>query len=231
VWGHAALHQALRRDNHLKMIETLVDHGADPALPNRDGQSAAVIAARRGRGDVLRALERRGTRAALIGVDRLVAACAVDDRDGILALRSREPELVAAVAESGGTLLAEFAGNGNAAGVRRLLECGVDPAAIYEHGDSYFGVAPRSTALHVAAWRAWPEVVKTLIAAGAPVRATDGHGRTALMLAVKACVDSYWSGRRSPDSVAALLAAGATPTGIELPTGYDAIDVLLARSR
>jgi hypothetical protein len=72
-------------------------------------------------------------------------------------------------------------------------------------------------------------VVKVLIAAGTPVDATDGQGRSALMLAVRACVDSFWSWRRSPDSVAALLEAGARPTGIALPTGYDAIDVLLAR--
>ena len=46
---------------------------------------------------------------------------------------------------------------------------------------------------------------------------------------MKACVDSYWSGRRRPDSVAALLAAGAVTDGIELPSGYDAVDVLLIR--
>ena len=32
---------------------------------------------------------------------------------------------------------------------------------------------------------------------------------------------------RKPDSVAALLAAGATTEGLDLPTGYDAIDTLL----
>jgi ankyrin repeat protein len=212
------------------MIEMLLDHGADAALPSREGRSSAEIAARRGRGDVLKALERRGAPAVLAGVDRLIAACALDDHDAILTLRSREPDLTGAIIADGGTLLAEFAGTGNVAGVRRLLECGVDPSALYVQGDPYFGVAPRSTALHVAAWRAWPEVVKALIAAGTPVHQTDGHGRTALMLAVKACVDSYWSWRRSPESVAALLEAGATPTGVELPTGYDQIDVLLARA-
>ena len=229
-WGHTALHQALRRDNHLTMIETLLDHGADPALPNRDGHSAGMIAARRGRGDVLRVLESRGMPAVLTGVERLIAACALDDRDAIVGLRVREPALPAAIIADGGTLLAEFAGNGNAAGVRHLLDCGVDPAARDEQGDAYFGIAPRSTALHVAAWRAWPDAVKVLIAAGTPVDATDGRGRTALMLAVQACVDSYWSWRRTPDSVAALLEAGAAPTGVELPTGYDEIDVLLARA-
>ncbi len=75
------------------------------------------------------------------------------------------------------------------------------------------------------AWRCmWPrgapvpEVVRELIARGAPVNAADCDGRTALQLAVKACVDSYWTERRSPDSIRALLDAGASTAGIELPT-------------
>jgi hypothetical protein len=71
--------------------------------------------------------------------------------------------------------------------------------------------------------------VKELIERGAPVNALDGKGRTALALAVKACVDSYWTERRSPDSVAALLAAGALLSGIQLPSGYDEVDQLLRR--
>jgi len=47
------------------------------------------------------------------------------------------------------------------------------------------------------------------------------------MLAAKACVDSYWTEDRAPDSVAALLAAGASINGIHLPTGYDAVDELI----
>jgi hypothetical protein len=53
--------------------------------------------------------------------------------------------------------------------------------------------------------------------------------RSAIQLAVKACTDSYWKYRRRPDSVAALLAAGATTEAIDLPSGYDAIDALLVR--
>jgi hypothetical protein len=49
------------------------------------------------------------------------------------------------------------------------------------------------------------------------------------MLAVRACVDSYWMRRRTPDSIAVLLDAGASVQGISLPTGYDAADRLLAR--
>src|SRR5439155_19860963 len=75
-WRYTALHQALRRDNDLENIEAMLDHGADPTLPNGwDGKSAVAIAARRGRGDVLDSLERRGIPIELHGVERLIAAC------------------------------------------------------------------------------------------------------------------------------------------------------------
>ena len=49
-WSYSALHQSVRRDNSMQMIELLVEHGADPSLPNgSDGRSATAIAARRGR--------------------------------------------------------------------------------------------------------------------------------------------------------------------------------------
>jgi ankyrin repeat protein len=230
-FGDNALHHAIRRDNSLAIIEALLNAGADATIPNRDGRSSVELAAQRGRDDVLALLERRGVPLALHGVDRLIAACARDDREAIRSLMASEPNLVTELRERGGTLLAEFAGVGNVSGVRHLLDCGVSAAAIYEEGDGYFGIAKHSTALHVAAWRAWPEVVRELIARGVPVNVVDGRGRTALALAVRACVDSYWTSRRSPDSVKALLDAGAPADGITLPSGYDEVDRLFAQDR
>jgi ankyrin repeat protein len=103
----------------------------------------------------------------------------------------------------------------------------VPVGAPYE-GDPYFGVPAGSRALHVAAWRGRHAVVALLLARGAAANEPDPSGATPLVLAVRACVDSYWSSRRAPDSVAALLAAGADPRTVPLPTGYDAADVLLA---
>ena len=229
-WGVTALHQAMRRDNSLEIVKMLLDYGADPALPNRLGQSAILIAARRGRADALVLLEQRGTPINLTGVDALIAACARDRKDTIQTLLAAAPQLQAQLNEQGGTLLAEFAGVGNLAGVRNLLDLGVSPAALYRAGDGYFGIAKDSTALHVAAWRARPQVVRELIRRGAPVNAADAQGRTALQLAIKACVDSYWKERRSPASVRALLEAGASTAGIETPSGYDEVDQLLRAS-
>ncbi|MGD0444044.1 MAG: ankyrin repeat domain-containing protein [Edaphobacter sp.] len=230
-WGFTALHHALRRDNGLIILELLLDYGANFALETRDGRSAVVIASRRGRRDVLEMLERRDIALDLHGVDGLIAACAKSDCDAIQLITAQEPVLVEELLAQGGTLLAEFGGNGNVPGLRCLLDLRVSVDALYKEGDGYFDIAKDSTALQVAAWRGRPSAVKALIEAGASVNALDGKGRTALILAVKACVDSYWKNRRSPDSVDALLKAGATIDDVEIPTGYEEVDELLREHR
>ncbi len=229
-FGFAALHQALRRDNSLEIVELLLEHGADPLRQSRDGRSAVSIAARRGRRDVLELLERRRVTVHLQGVERLLAACARDDARAIAEIAGGEPQLVAGLRALGGVPLCEFAGVGNAEGVARLLDLGVDVGARYETGDGYWLTAPGSTALHVAAWRAQHATVRLLLERGAPVNARDGEGRTALALAVRACVDSYWTHRRTPESVQALLRAGASLEGVRYPSGYGEVDELLRRA-
>ena len=171
-------------------------------------------------------LERRGVPLEFSGVERLIAACARNDAAAVHAIAQGEPEQVRQVLANGGRLLAEFAGTANAEGVGHLLDLGVDVGAKY-NGDGYFDIAPDSTALHVAAWKAWPNVVTLLLARGAPVNVVDGKGRSPLALAVKACVDSYWTSRRTPASVEALLRAGASTGGVAFPCGYDEVDDLL----
>ena len=126
-----------------------------------NGKSAASIAARRGRGDVLRLLAERGFDLKLEGAERLIAACAMADDAAIGALVAAEPHLAVDLLAEGGTLLTEFAGNGNTEGVRRLLDLGVDSRAHHGEGDIYWDVTKNSTALHNAAWRAWPATVKS----------------------------------------------------------------------
>ena len=226
-WGASALHHALKRDNAIENVTLLLNHGAKPALKDREGRSSTAIAAHRGRGDVLRLLTERGIDWELEGADRLIAACATANDAAIHELTTNEPELVNLLLAQGGQVLVEFAGNGNTEGVKRLLDIGVPSDALFREGDGYWDLARNSTALHSAAWRAAPSTVRLLIERGAPVLARDGKGRTALALAVKACVDSYWKWRRTPECVEALLNAGATIDGIEIPCGYDEVDELL----
>lgn len=244
-WKFTALHQALRRDNGIELIDLLLDHGADPTLKNEvDGKSGIAMAARRGRSDVLWTSARRGFPMPMPydGVEHLiVSACAARGGSaGARAFREQFQQLANAASllksselrasrellAEGSTLLAEFAGNGNTKGVQQLLDLGVPVDALYD-GDPYFDIAKDSTALHVAAWKAWPKTVKLLIERGAPIDARDAKGRTPLALAVKACVDSYWMNRRSPESVEALLRAGASVNGVGYPGGYAEVDALL----
>jgi hypothetical protein len=225
-WGFRALTHALRRDNALKIIELLLDHGADPTVV-ADGKSGVALAARGGRSDVLEALERRGISIELDGVDTLIAACAMGDAERVRAIAQREPELVREIQAEGGKLLAEFAGTGNPPGVRQLLDVGVDVKSLYKEGDGYWGIAENSMAIHVAAWRLCHSVVQLLIDRGSPVDMPDGRGRTPLQLAVRGCVDSYWTEYRSPESVKALLEAGASIEGVAYPSGYAEVDELL----
>jgi len=229
-WKHSPFQHSIRRDNGLVMIEMFLAHGADPYLRNTaDQRNAFQMAAYHGRGDILADLERRGFAPNYDGatpdLDALVAACARANEEEVA--RRITPDLRRRLLEIGGALLARFAGAANLDGVRVLLNLGVPVDALWSDGDPYFEVARNSTALHVAAWRAHHDVVRELIARGADVNATDARGRRPLLLAVTACIDSYWMRRRKPDSVAALLAAGATAKGIKLPTGYEAIDELL----
>ncbi len=228
AWGFTALQQALRRDNGLTIIELLLEHGADPHAVNRhEGVDAVTLAIRRGRGDVLARLEQREISIAVEGPDRLVAACARGDAEHVGAIVGLRRDLVRKVRRDGGALLTAFAGNGNTAGVACLLDVGVAVDARLEVGDSYYGVAPHSTALHVAAWRARHGTVELLVERGAEVEALDGAGKTPLELAVRACVDSQWKELRSADSVRTLLAAGASPERVAVPTGYAAVDEVL----
>jgi hypothetical protein len=235
MWKVTPFHHSIQRDNGLVMIEMFLDHGADPSLRNsRDNRNAFQMAAGHGRGDILSAFEKRGFVPNYDGpdpeLDQLVAACALADRARVQALLAANPQLLPRLLQIGGSLLARFSGAANLEGVRTLLDRGVPAGALWPEGDAYFDTPRNSTALHFAAWRAHHDIVRELIARGAQVNVTDQRGRTPLQLAVKACIDSYWQRRRQPDSVAALLNAGATKEGIKLPTGYDAIDALLLSS-
>jgi ankyrin repeat protein len=224
--GWSPLHHAISRGNAMEAIELLLEHGADPA-ESVGGRSAVSAAAHAGRGDILEAFAARNGVVQLDGVDRLIAACASGDEKRARAMAAAEPALLAELLARGGALLGAFALNGNANGVRCLLDLGVHVNARFA-GDAYRGLPPFVTALHAAAWMARHDVVALMIQRGADVNARDSHNRSPLMYAVRATVDSYWTSRRAPDSVAALLGAGASTDGIPTPVGYDEVDRLLA---
>jgi ankyrin repeat protein len=238
LWGKTAIHNAALSDNGLEIFELLLDHGADPLIlaqkPERGNKgttpmNTVQIAAQRGRGDVLDLFQKRGISISTNGVEALLLACAMDDKPAIDERVSDENALVGKVIENGGLYLTQFAGNGNDKGVERLLNLGVPVDSRSLHGEGYVGLPPMSTALHSAAWRGRHPVVKLLISRHADVNAKAFNDRTPLQLAVNATVDSFWTWRRSTESIEALLDAGATMDGISVPTGYDEADEIFRR--
>ena len=227
-----ALQHAILRDNDLPIIELLLEHGANlVARHPSHGTTALGLAARRGRSDILELAARRGISYELPALERLLAACALGDDDAVQRIARSSPDVVKELTASGGKVLSEFAGNDSAGGVRRLLDLGVPVDARFKEGDGYWGEAPDSTALHVAAWRASHDTARLLIERGADVNARNKKGQTPLQLAVKACVDSYWTEWRKPDTVATLLGAGATTDSVPDTSGYDDVDALIRAHR
>jgi hypothetical protein len=224
------LHHALARDNALPMFELLLEHGADPG-ERSEGLTAVARAAREGRSDVLELFERRGVPTALDGVDRLIAACARGDAAAAADIARSESGLLDQLRSMGGGLLARFAGTCNPAGVERLLDLGVPVDEPFAEGDGYWDEPPGSLAIHIASWRCCAPVVRLLISRGSPVDRPDPKGRTPLALAIKACVDSYWTEYCSPDLIEALLTAGASAREAPFPCGNQRADQVLARYR
>jgi ankyrin repeat protein len=224
--GWYPMHHALARINGPDMISLLLDHGADPYLVSND-LTAMAKAAREGRRDVLELFRERGFSLALQGLDELICACALGDEQSAQGIAEKTPALKKELIEMGGTLLAKFSAGGNLRGTEILLNLGAPVNTPFEEGDGYYGTPAGSLPIHVAAWHNYPPVVQLLIDNGAAVNAYDGNGDTPLMLSVRASTESYWTRRRSPDAVAALLKAGALADKVPFPCGYKPIDDLL----
>jgi ankyrin repeat protein len=207
-WGSRPLHDALAHGNSLRCFELLLDHGANPALASKDGQSIFAGAARMARVDVLDLFERRGFSGPLGGDDAFLAACARADEATARGIVAADPEIVARVRARDHTLLIEFAGADNAAAVGLLLDLGFDIAAARTEPPWSRGV----TALHEATWHCRLETVELLLARGAPLSAKhEQSGRTPADVALLSLTEqSEWTpSEKSLPIARALLAAGA----------------------
>jgi ankyrin repeat protein len=206
-WGQRPLHHALRRGNPTRYFELLLDRGADPGLSDKDGASAFAIAAQMARADVLDLFEQRGFASALLGDDAFLAACARADEIGARKIIAGDPQVIARLQAQNSGLLADFAGAGNTASVRLMLDLGLDIGAARGSPSWIRG----ETALHVAAWRGLLPMARLLIERGAPLEATNRSGDTPLALALGALVEqSEWTPNEYSVEIAReLLRAGA----------------------
>jgi ankyrin repeat protein len=229
-WKHSPFIHAIRRNNRPAIIERMLDHGANPLLRigDRDGDMDGVaLTIWCGRRDLLALYAAHGRTRALDPLESIAVACIEGHTDHARALLASSHDTAAAFASQAPAFLARSIISGNEDAVRALLAVGVPVDSRFTDTDGYWGLAPHCTALHVAAWFGRHVIVRLLLNAGADAVARDSHGRAPLTYAVKACTNSHGMDRRAPDSVAALLAAGADARAISTPTGYAEIDTLL----
>jgi ankyrin repeat protein len=206
-WGDRPMHHAVARGNPLVYFELLLGHRADPTLKTKDGTTAFAVAARMARADVLDLFERRGFAVKLDQDDAFLAACARADEAAARGMAADDPTLTQRLLSQNSGVLVDFAGSGNIAAVRLMLDLGFDIGSPR--------TSPRwaqgETALHAAARRGYLDMVKLLVERGAPLEAAHRSGATPLDVALQSLVDqSEWTPNEYTVAIAvALLAAGA----------------------
>lgn len=144
----------------------------------------------------------------LVGDDRFLAACARGDEPEAKSLLAADPSLVDRIQSRNPGILADFAGGGNTAAVRLMLDCGFDVGMARTTPNWVSG----ETALHVAAAQGRQAIAELLIERGAPLEAKRRGGLTPLGVALR-CLEqqSEWTPNDSTLPIAeTLIRAGAS---------------------
>ena len=211
----SAAHEAVRAGCSAGLLGLLLDHGADPDRPGRDGRSPLVLATVLGRTDLAEELRRHGAADDTTPADRLLAALQHADTGAVQEQLAADPELPGRLtAAQQGVGLTQAAETADALALTQMLDLGFDVDA--RGGDH------QATALHLAAYAGHAEVVRLLLSRGADVEVRDGTwDSTPLGWAVEGAdgkpddnPGQDWTG-----TVRALLAAGASTAGITLSPG------------
>ena len=188
-----------------KKVRLLLDHGADVNVAARSGRTALIIAAfANPSADVVRMLLAKGAKVAVMDqrkVTPLNAATFGNDTATIRLLLDASADVNTADTFIGLTPLINASGNRNLEAVKLLLAKGANVNAVSKTQDlPGFKPASWSSAaglpLLMAVPFGPPEIVRTLIDAGAKVNVQDYRGFTPLMLAV--ATDRSQSGHRAP---------------------------------
>lgn len=225
-WGLSALHWAIQRPGTDAIVELLLERGADTQARTFTGRSALDLAERwHGKVEVVPALERCGaTRGERTALDQLIVAAAYGDEARARTLLDAEPELLAQARYWDRARVAAFAEAGNRRGAVILARLGFDLEA-----PSWMDM----TALHWAACRGNPQLLRELLELGAPLVDAPGFGTP-----FHTAIQQRWSsfGWRPGESdylgvVRVLLAAGVQVPNDLKPSGDGQIDALLEAAR
>jgi ankyrin repeat protein len=227
--AETSLHWAIKRSCPASVIQMLLARGADPNARTRDGHTAyPAIAAwtpldlseRLGRVEISALLRKQGAeRAATSTMDDFLIACARGDEAAARKHLADEPDLMTRLSAMDRALIASVAQQNSAAGVLLMLDLGFDPDARGWGG---------STALHWAACRGNPALVKGMLARG--VRPIDIGGEAGTP--VHQALYHRWNPAGDYVGTLDVLVAGGVPLPADLkPTGDAALDDAVARLR
>lgn len=214
--GLRPLQHALQRGRDLNHLRLLLQHGADPALPDPRGHDAAWHAARCGDAAALALLRSLGLRGESTALEAFLAACAAADGAQARSLLQATPALMQELGHEGLVLLPDQAQRGRLASVRLMLELGwpVDVPGAWQ-----------ASALNQAAFRGDAAMVELLLAHGARWHERNGYGGDALGSCLHAACNEPVPGGDYAAVFALLLADGAAPPDEveELPEALQAV--------
>jgi ankyrin repeat protein len=167
--GLSALHWAIMRPGTGQIVELLLERGADTQAQTPSGRTPLDQAERRhGKVELVPALERHGgTRGARTPLDEIVVAAAYGDEARAKALFDANPGILSEQTHEDRSQVSAFAEAGNREGALILARLGFDLAT-----PSWMGM----TALHWAAARGNPQMLRELLVAGAPIVDAEGFG-------------------------------------------------------
>lgn len=198
------LHRIAATRRSADVARMFVEHGAAVDIPRGDGKTAYAMAVRAGNTAVAEYLASVGADTSRVApVDLLLSACDAGDEMRARARLSEHPSLIASLTNEDAQALNVAVGANRGDAVRLMLSLGWPL-----HIESEWGGTP----LHWAAWRGRVELVRLLIAQGAPINQRDrAYGSSPLAWAAHGSVNAE---RDADDDYVAivhmLLDAGAT---------------------
>ena len=206
------VYAAVRSKCAAEIVELLLTHGAEPALPGPDGRSPHALAVSMGRTDLAAVLRQHGAPDDATDLDVFLLACLRADRAGAERQLASQPGFLSQLtSEQQGTAMIRAAETGNAEAIRVMLDMGF-PVDVRggDHG---------STALHAAAHSGSADVARLLIERGADVEARDGRWDSTPAVWATIGSSEKPAGNPGPDwpaTVCLLIEAGASLDGITI---------------